>query len=117
MLVHVKAPPTSVEISGPDPEAVLRVLRAHFEVECEDDGVLIPVDELPWYKEAVARRTQGSSLRIRRTNAKLTLQQLSDKTGIAKGHLSAMELNKRPIGRRTALKLAAALGCDYRSLL
>jgi Helix-turn-helix len=117
MLVRVKEPPTSIEILGPDPDAILRVLRSHFEVQEDDDNELVPVEDVPWYQEALSRRTPGSTLRIRRDNAGLTLQALSDKTGIPKGHLSSMERGKRPIGPIIAKKLASALGCDYRSLL
>lgn len=117
MLDRVKEPPTNVESLGPDTDVVLRVLRSHFEIQDDDDSELVPIEDVPWWQEAIARRTPGSTLRIGRDNAGLTLQGLSDKTGIAKGHLSSMERGKRSIGPIIAKKLAAALGCDYRSLL
>lgn len=119
MLVHVKEPRTEIEIHGSDPMRIVEALKEHFELELqpEPDGDhgLIPLEESTWFQETQV--TQGESLRIYRKNARLTLQQLSDGSGIPKGHLSAMEHDKRPIGRLMAKKLAASLGCDYRALL
>jgi len=47
----------------------------------------------------------------------LTLAELSGKTGIAESHLSAMENDKRGIGKVTAQKLGKALKCEYRRFL
>lgn len=119
MLVRVKEPPTSIEISGPAPEVVLRVLREHFEVEvdCENDEELVTLETSSWFNDVASEMTQGRSLRVHRLNRSMTLQDLADKAGISKGNLSKMEQGKRPIGRRTAQRLAAALECDHRSLL
>lgn len=47
----------------------------------------------------------------------VTQQELSRRTGIPRRHLSEMENGKRPIGKESAKKLAAALACDYRRFL
>lgn len=47
----------------------------------------------------------------------VTQEELSRRTGIPRRHLSEMENGKRPIGKETAKKLAAALNCDYRRFL
>ena len=119
MLVHVKEPRTEIEIRGAQPMRIVEALKQHFELELQhgdgQDNDLIPLDQSRWFQETQV--TQGESLHIYRKNAHLTLQQLSDKTDIAKSHISAMEHDRRPVGRLTAKRLAAALGCDYRALL
>jgi transcriptional regulator with XRE-family HTH domain len=47
----------------------------------------------------------------------VTQEQLSRLAGIPRRHLSEMENGKRPIGKESAKKLAAALNCDYRRFL
>lgn len=47
----------------------------------------------------------------------ITQEELSRLTGIPRRHLSDMENGKRPIGKESAKKLAAALHCDYRRFL
>ena len=119
MLVHVKEPRTEIEIHGTDPMRIVEALREHFELELQPepdaDQGLIPLAKSTWFQETQV--TQGESLHIYRKNAHLTIQRLSETSGIPKGHLSAMEHDKRPIGRLMAKKLAASLGCDYRALL
>ena len=66
----------------------------------------------PIMKEIAARMTPADHLVIRRENKGWTQRELSEKTGIAIPNISLMEAGKRPIGARTAKKLAAALGCD-----
>ena len=56
-------------------------------------------------------------LRGARGTAELTQVRLSEKTGIPQRHISEMERGKRPIGKETARKLAAALKTDYRVFL
>ena len=56
-------------------------------------------------------------LRGSRVKEDLTQEQLSAMTGIPRRHISEMEHGKRPIGKESARKLAAALKCDYRVLL
>jgi len=47
----------------------------------------------------------------------VTQKLLSDKTGIPQRHISEMENNKRPIGKKTAMKFAKVLKIDYRVFL
>jgi DNA-binding XRE family transcriptional regulator len=113
-LVHVKEPRTDVLITGSDPERILAVLKQHFDVVLDDDE-LVSAEESEWFNGVQV--TPGEALAIYRENADLTLDQLAERSSISKSHLSEMENGKRNIGRITAKKLAAALGCDYRSLL
>jgi DNA-binding XRE family transcriptional regulator len=59
----------------------------------------------------------GISIRGGRGKEGLTQKQLAELTGIAQHHISEMENGKRPIGKETARKLAAALNVDYRIFL
>lgn len=59
----------------------------------------------------------GVCIRGGRGKEGLTQKQLAGLTGIAQHHISEMENGKRPIGKETARKLAAALNIDYRVFL
>jgi DNA-binding XRE family transcriptional regulator len=59
----------------------------------------------------------GIAIRGGRGKEGLTQKQLAELTGIAQHHISEMENGKRPIGKETAKKLAAALNVDYRVFL
>jgi ribosome-binding protein aMBF1 (putative translation factor) len=59
----------------------------------------------------------GVSIRGGRGKEGLTQKQLAELTGLAQHHISEMENGKRPIGKETAKKLAAALNIDYRIFL
>lgn len=56
-------------------------------------------------------------LRGARGKEEITQTGLSELTGIPQRHISEMERGKRPIGKETAKKLAAALKTDYRVFL
>jgi DNA-binding XRE family transcriptional regulator len=65
----------------------------------------------------MAWNSGGVSIRGGRGKEGLTQKQLAEMTGISQQHLSEMENGKRPIGKETARKLAAALNVDYRVFL
>lgn len=65
----------------------------------------------------MAWNSGGVCIRGGRGKEGLTQKQLADLTGIAQHHISEMENGKRPIGKETAKKLAAALNVDYRVFL
>lgn len=66
--------------------------------------------ELQW-------NSSGVALRGARGKEGFTQKRLAELTGIAQHHISEMENGKRPIGKETARKLAAALHVDYRVFL
>jgi len=115
MLVVEKARHIEVEIRGPGADSVLGILRRALPtLEVSDDDAYEPVEGSDWFTALVAGVTPGTSLRVYRDNAGWTQAQLSEKTGIPIPHLSGMENDRRPIGKATAKKLAAAFGTDYR---
>ena len=74
---------------------------------------------VPW-REAFpefATNELGTCLTGARKKKGLTQETLSGLTGIPRRHISEMENSKRPIGKMTAKKLAAALDVDYRVFL
>lgn len=126
MLVHVKEPRTEIRLTGPGAEETLGKLKEIYpdllveqgeEQSDSDDDEFVDIRDTQWYGEQQLRMTQGRRLRVYRDNAGLTLTALADKSGIPKGNLSLIEADKRPLGSRTAKRLAAALACDYRALL
>ncbi len=52
-----------------------------------------------------------------RYREEMTQQELSERTGIPRRHISEMENGKRPIGKQNARKLAEALNVDPRRFL
>lgn len=120
MLVLVRTLRTKITLEGEGCDIVLRSLQEIYpdlEVCSEDDDELVDVQETAWYKSIAQTLTAGKKLYNRRKMAGLTLDQLAEKSGIAKSNLSAMENDKRDIGKAVAQKLAEALDCDFRSLL
>lgn len=95
----------------------LEVIPDDLDETSAEDEEYEEVTESDWYKEISARMTAGDHLVIRRENKGWTQRELSEKTGIAIPNISLMEAGKRPIGARTAKKLAAALGCDVSDFL
>jgi ribosome-binding protein aMBF1 (putative translation factor) len=59
----------------------------------------------------------GAVLRGARGKEDITQKQLAEKTGIPQRHISEMENNKRPIGKKNAQIFAKALNIDYRVFL
>ena len=75
-------------------------------------------ESVPWREVAGQRGSiPASVLRGARSKAEITQTRLSELTGIPQRHISEMEQGKRPIGKETAMKLAAALDVDYRVFL
>lgn len=68
-------------------------------------------------KDLFPDRAPGTLLAGARYRENLTQVQLSEKSGIARRHISEMENGKRPIGKSSAKKLADVLNIDYRTLL
>ena len=118
MLVHAKTPPIDVQISGTGAEFLIETLKKSIKglkISAEDET--IPINSDPWFQALRESRTSGEVFWCYRDNAGLTLDELAEKSGIAKSHLSEMENNKRPVGLKTAKKLAEALNCLFRGNL
>jgi DNA-binding XRE family transcriptional regulator len=102
-----------IRIRGPvkKREAVLRAInRLGFE------PVMDETNALPW-RSVLTEPTPGQALKGARTKEGLTQRTLSDLAGIPQRHLSEMENDKRPIGKKTAKVLAETLKIDHRVFL
>ena len=64
-----------------------------------------------------ASNEPGTCLVAARHKKSLTQKLLSDLTKIPRHHISEMENGKRPIGKKTAKKMAVVLDVDYRVFL
>lgn len=82
-----------------------------------DDEEKIVLNESAWAREMTRIATPARVLYELRTLRNLTLDELAARSGIPKGNLSKMEHGKRPIGPRSAKRLAEALTCDHRQFL
>jgi DNA-binding XRE family transcriptional regulator len=123
MLVVAKTPPIRVEVFGEGMAELAAVLKKAIpgvsitpEPDFEDDEFVKPED-IPWFREIKSNWHPGETIRIRRENSGMTQAELAEKSHIPFTNISAIENGKRSVGSRTAKKLAAALGIDYRELL
>jgi DNA-binding XRE family transcriptional regulator len=123
MLVVAKMPPIRVEVFGEGMDELVAVLKKAIpgvtitpEPGLVDDEFVKP-DDIPWFREIKKNWHPGDTIRIRRENAGMTQAELAVKSSIPFPNISAIENGKRAVGPRTAKKLAAALGIDYRHLL
>jgi len=82
-------------------------------IEAEDERTYTIEEVFPEY----IGKEQQVAIRAYRYRENLSQRQLAELTGIPQRHISEMENGKRPIGKETSKKLAAALKCDYRRFL
>ncbi|MEW5814477.1 MAG: helix-turn-helix transcriptional regulator [Spirochaetota bacterium] len=115
MLVVEKKHHIRVEMVGEGTDRIVEIIKREYpdaeifpnpEQDFDTDE-FIPVEETGLYQDMKRKWHGGITLRIRRENAEMTLDELSEKTGIAVSNLSAMENGRRPMGVRTAKRLAA----------
>ena len=118
MLAHTKKPPTesiTISLIGPvdkKEELLNKIADTGFSVREESASI-------PW-REALNVTEQdlpGAFLAGARYREGLTQEQLATATGIPRRHISEMENNRRPIGKKNARKLAEALQVDPRLFL
>jgi DNA-binding XRE family transcriptional regulator len=67
--------------------------------------------------EVFPESTPGARLRGARGLCSMTQKQLAARTGVSVPNLSAMENNRRPIGKAMAKKLGEALDFPYKAFL
>jgi CheY-like chemotaxis protein len=66
--------------------------------------------------EEALRESLGNVIRDRRKSLKLTLQQMSDRTGVSLGYLSQIELGKNSASIETLYRICLALGMKMSDL-
>ena len=112
MLVVVNQPHTEgFRIVGSIPKDVLDFVERRYSRESisimDDDGdELIDPTEMDFYKEMKASETPGGNLRFYRRLVGMTQQELAEKLGMSKHHISDMENGRRAISKKTAKELA-----------
>ena len=112
MLVVVNQPLINdFRIEGTLSSTFLDNLRKEFDddmriVKQDEDEGWVNVDDLDWFKEAVAKETPGSNLRFYRKLVGMTQKELAEKLGVTKQHISDMENGRRAISKKTAKELA-----------
>jgi DNA-binding Xre family transcriptional regulator len=120
MQVVAKKPRINLTLEGQGVLKIVRLIKDHFpdvEVHKEAKNDIVSLKETEWYKETSSSMTAGKALKVYRSNANLTLVELSKKSGIAQSHLSDIENDKRGVGKITAQKLGDALDCNYKRFL
>ena len=112
MLVVVNQPLINdFRIEGTLSKTFLDNLRKEFGddmriVKQDEDEGWVNVDDLDWFKEAVAKEPPGSNLRFYRKLVGMTQKELAEKLGVTKQHISDMENGRRAISKKTAKELA-----------
>ena len=111
MLVVVNQPHTEgFRIEGSIPKDVLdfverRYSRENISIMDDDGDELIDPTDMDFYKEMKASETPGGNLRFYRRLVGMTQQELAEKLGMSKHHISDMENNRRAISKKTAKEL------------
>ena len=113
MLAVVKTPRIELSLSGTDHavEELLNFLRSRYSVavlSAPGDEEPVNAFETEFWKET----TPGNLLQGFRLKHGLSQEQLAEKTGIGQTVISAYETGRRPLSRRAAVKIGAALGED-----
>lgn len=112
-----KRPPIDLRVrvrSKRKSEKIIAALREQFGVEAEvvepDDNVAENVFETEWYKRISAETTPGDVVNVFRWKHQMTQAELARRIGAQRQTISAIEHGRRPLGLKTAAKIAAALG-------
>ena len=83
----------------------------------DDEGVVL-AEESETIRKLDAQYTRaGACLQGARLKEGLSQVEFAKKLGIPQTNASAMELGKRPIGKKMARRIARVLSVDYRTLL
>jgi DNA-binding XRE family transcriptional regulator len=83
--------------------------RAHVEVVKGDDDVAENFFETDLHREIVANMTPGDALNALRWKHQLTQAELARRIGAQRQTISAIERGRRPLGLKTAAKIAAVM--------
>ena len=119
MLDHTKKHHTdkiTLFFEGPkenEREAIIVLKALGFMKTVKNSGSTSWRDAFPEF----ASNEPGTCLAAARHKKSLTQVTLSDLTEIPRRHISEMENGKRPIGKKTAKKMAEVLDVDYRVFL
>ena len=114
MLARTKKHPIENTRFTGTPEAINRLRRYAQKIGAVETLDNIPATEV---SPDILINPHGIYLKGSRYREELTQVRLAEMTGIPRRHISEMESGKRPIGKESAKKLAAALHVDYRMFL
>ena len=115
MLVVVNQPLINdFRIEGTLSSSFLDNLRKEFGddmkiVKQDEDEGWIDVDDLDWFKEAVAKETPGSNLRFYRKLNGMTQKELAERCGVSRQTVNAIENDKYDPTLSLAFRLAKEL--------
>ncbi len=115
MLVHVKTPPTNIEITGEGAMDILNALKEKFSVE--PMGEYMPYKMTDFYKEMKKGWTVGAEIRANRGKFGFTQEVLGKKIGVSKQYISDLENGRKAVSVKTAKALGLVFERDYRRFL
>ncbi|WP_320172182.1 helix-turn-helix transcriptional regulator [Maridesulfovibrio sp.] len=100
------------EVAHEAEQAIKPFLAENTEIHDDEDSI-------PWRDALNIKEEEfpGRCLRGARTKEGVTQKELAKMIGIRQEHISAMENNRRPIGKAMAKRFAEVLNVDYRVFL
>ncbi len=101
-----------------DLKSIKKVIAVYEKLKNSDDDELMSFDDMKAHMyHLLGETTVADVIRAYRDRESITQQELALKSGIKRQHISEIERGERNVGVTTAKKLAAALNCNYKSLL
>ena len=110
MIAVIRKP--SIEIKGDIPIAFLEVMRSYFgpdivAIKPENDIDTAQLNNTEWYHACQKKHAPATNMRFFRELHQMSQEELGKKLGnVHYQYISAMERGRRPISKKTALKLA-----------
>jgi len=94
-------------------ERIISLLRqhgAHAEIVEDDDDVAEDYFETDLHRQIMAEMTPGDVVNALRWKHQITQAELARRIGAQRQTISAIEHGRRPLGMKTAAKIAVVLG-------
>jgi DNA-binding XRE family transcriptional regulator len=117
LFATVKTDRIWVQVRGIIPESLLHVLRREFSfrlrVRSEIGERMRNVLDSPLYRQEPREMTPGDWIKLFRQNAGFTQAELGRRLGgVGRQNVCGMERDRRPIGRRMAVRLGRVFGAS-----
>jgi ribosome-binding protein aMBF1 (putative translation factor) len=118
----MKKPPTETVVVGRRrfqvPQEAAKAVLVLLKGAVRDDAEVILADESEAIRKIDKKYSRpGACLQGARLKEGLSQVALAKKLGVPQTNVSAMELGKRPIGKKMAKRIAKVLNIDYRTFL
>lgn len=100
-----------------DLKLIKKVISLYEKLKNEEDELLSYDDAKEHLRGLLGEVSVAEKIKAFRSRENLTQKELALKSGILQQHISEIERGIRPVGVAVAKKIAAALNCNFKSLL